>query len=134
MDRYRWLERQLDRDDLSDEEFDLYNKEINDLQSKINQEKNRQKQERESARQLQISKLQDLIKEGKMQQVVDDFGKDYIDDYKITGDNDVLSFANNYHNPDQQKVWQCGTHEAAVKKIHMLVYWRIYNDFMRDKS
>jgi len=34
--RYRFLENQLDRDDLTDEEFDLYNKELNQLQFERN--------------------------------------------------------------------------------------------------
>ena len=36
MSRYRWLELQLDREDLSDEEFKLFNSELNDLQTQIN--------------------------------------------------------------------------------------------------
>lgn len=36
-DRYRFLERQLDREDLTDEEFNLYNPELNQLQEERNQ-------------------------------------------------------------------------------------------------
>jgi hypothetical protein len=36
MGRYRWLELQLDREDLSDEEFNRFNSELNDLQAQMN--------------------------------------------------------------------------------------------------
>lgn len=43
MNRYAWLERELDREDLTDEEFNTLNKEINDLQSVINESKAQKK-------------------------------------------------------------------------------------------
>lgn len=39
MNRATFLERQLDREDLTDEEFNLYNKELNDLQDGINKQR-----------------------------------------------------------------------------------------------
>lgn len=42
MSRYAFLERQLDRDDLTDEEFNEYNRELNHLQDEANQRRKRQ--------------------------------------------------------------------------------------------
>lgn len=39
--RYAWLERQLDREDLSDAEFNQYNKELNALQDEKNERRAR---------------------------------------------------------------------------------------------
>jgi acetyl-CoA carboxylase carboxyltransferase component len=50
-ERLRWLESQLNRDNLTDEEFELYNKEANTIQAEINsinKEKERQRREREA--------------------------------------------------------------------------------------
>lgn len=65
MNREVWLEKQLDRDDLSDIEFNTYNKELNDIQHernirKIKAEQIRKellKQEEESRSEEKMSKL-----------------------------------------------------------------------------
>jgi uncharacterized protein (DUF1697 family) len=41
MDRYRWLESQLDREDLTDEDFTKYNRELNELQAAKNERQDR---------------------------------------------------------------------------------------------
>ena len=135
--RYRWLEKQLDREDLTDEEFDLYNAELNALQDQVNSSNDRQKQERlakEQARREELAKIHQMFDEGKVNELVEEYGQQFIGDYTITEKHEVLSFTFNERNPDQQKVWQCGSHEAAVKKLNKLLYYRVYDHYMRDKD
>lgn len=54
MDRYQWLERQLDRLDLTDEEFNTYNRELNSLQDLKNKRLKEQRAIREAKRQEEI--------------------------------------------------------------------------------
>lgn len=47
MDRYKWLEKQLDREDLTDDEFNTYNNELNELQHEKNLRQDRARKLRE---------------------------------------------------------------------------------------
>lgn len=127
MNRYSWLERQLDRDDLTDQEFELFNAEINSLQDAINASKEKQKQELIE----KSNKISQMIAEGKVNELVEEYGQQFIGDYTITDSHQVLSFAFNDRNPDQQKVWQLDSHEAAVKKLNNLLYNRVYDHYVR---
>lgn len=135
--RYRWLEKQLDRDDLTDDEFNSYNEELNAMQDVINASSDRQRQERlakEQAKREELAKIQQMFDEGKVNELVEEYGQQFIGDYTITEKYEVLSFAFNERNPDQQKVWQCGSHEAAVKKLNTLLYYRVYDHYVRNRS
>ena len=66
--RYRWLERQLDRDDLTDDEFTQYNRELNALQDEKNQRAKEQEIKREArlkeeAEELALEKIMSLTEE-----------------------------------------------------------------------
>lgn len=64
MNRYDWLERQLDRDDLTDEEFNAFNKEINELQTRKNDIRDKREQERkELQEQVELDKILSLTEE-----------------------------------------------------------------------
>lgn len=66
--RLSWLEVQLDRDDLTDEEFNLYNREANQIQEGINERKKQQKlirdqQRKEEQEELELAKVLSLTEE-----------------------------------------------------------------------
>jgi hypothetical protein len=68
MSRYAWLEQQLDREDLTDTEFNSYNKELNDLHA--SQEERRLKREqvlaeqrREEQEQIALDKILSLTED-----------------------------------------------------------------------
>ena len=136
MDRYHWLELQLDRDDLTDAEFDLYNKELNDLQDLKNRCGNEMKQQRiakELERLAILATIVEMSEQGRMADLVDTYGQDFIGEYTINEQHEVRSFAHNNRNPDQQKLWKMESHDAAVKKMHVLIYYRIYDRYFRSE-
>ena len=70
MGRYEWLEAQLDRDDLTEEEFDKYNKELNDLHEQRSNAKAkakamaiREQQRQEEQEELALAKVLALTEE-----------------------------------------------------------------------
>lgn len=134
MSRLKWLETQLDREDLTDEEFELYNKEANELQSQINASRARQIKEREDARQAILDRITVLAKEGRMAAVVEEFGQQFAGDYSYTDDFQVRSAAYNERNPNLQNTWQFSSKEECLEKINLLIYWRVYDHYFRDKG
>ena len=68
MERYRWLEVQLNRDNLTDEEFNVYNKEINTIQIEINiikaeRKAFREQKIKEQQEELELQKILSLTEE-----------------------------------------------------------------------
>jgi len=57
MDRYTWLETQLDRDDLSDADFDSYNKELNQLHAARQERRAKREAELEAMRLEEVNTL-----------------------------------------------------------------------------
>jgi hypothetical protein len=134
VDRYSWLERQLDRLDLTDEEFWRYTREINALQDQINKRQAEAKQQRLAKLQLQQAHIELLRKEGRMAELVDEYGRQFIDEYSITENYTLISNASRDRNPNQQNVWEHSTHEDAVKKLHELLYYRVYDHYFRNRQ
>ncbi len=129
-DRYRFLERQLDRDDLTDEEFDLYNKELNQLQTVKNLSEDRQKQQILD----KINRIKTLFEEGKVNELVQEYGHQFKDDYEITHDFMVKSHCRNERNPNLNNFWACGSIEEANKKLNQLIYHRVYDHYVRNNT
>lgn len=134
MSRRNWLEQQLDREDLTDAEFSAINKEYNELMDKIEQPEKERKAALEAKRLADLARIQELMDEENVNQLVLEYGEQFRGDYTITDNFDVLSFAFNERNPDQQKVWQCGTHEAAIKRVNTLLYYRVYDHYVRNRN
>lgn len=68
LSRLNWLEEQLERDDLTDLQFDSYNKEANAIQTEINQRRAERKafiesQQREKEEELAMEKIAALTEE-----------------------------------------------------------------------
>lgn len=61
-DRYKFLEAQLDREDLTDDEFNKYNKELNDLQDGVNARKKIQAE-------LRAIRLKELEEERELEKI-----------------------------------------------------------------
>lgn len=55
------------------------------------------------------------------------------EEYKVTDTHDVISYASRDRNPNQQNLWQFTNHEAAIKKLHELLYYRVYNHYVRNQ-
>jgi Tfp pilus assembly protein PilN len=68
MDRYKYLEMQLDKEDLTDEEFNLYNKELNQLEiekqtRKASQQAIRAQQLKEEQEEKELEKILSLTED-----------------------------------------------------------------------
>ena len=133
MGRYSELETILDNEDLSDEDYHKYNNELNALQAEIN----RKKQADIDAKNKSIQEAQERIKqleaEGKMNEIVQEYGQRFAGDYLITDSFKVISSAFNPRNPNGPNNWQCNSQEEAVDKVNQLLYYRVYDHYFREK-
>lgn len=132
--RYKWLENQLDKDDLSDDDFNKFNKELNELQSKINDIKSSENLLKNEKKQALLSQCRSFCNDKEMSRLIKEYGAEFIDDYKITDENEVISSAFNEHNPNQNNSWKFSSKEDCFDKLNMLLYYRIYNKYKRGIS
>jgi hypothetical protein len=132
--RLQWLEIQLDREDLTQEQFIEYNTEANALQSEINAIKAQRENDRQSERHAKIAHITQLAKEGKMVELVESYGAELEADYVILENFTVLSGCFNPRNPNAQNVWECRSIEEALAKKFQLIYWRLYNRYVRNSE
>lgn len=133
-----WYEDQLEfNTNLSPAKIIEYEAEIEIIleEERLSKQKYKDAQQlKEEERRKILENIISLKEQGRMQQLIDDYGQQFIGDYSITEKFEVISFAFNERNPNQQKVWQCACHESAVKKLHMLLYYRVYDHYCRDSQ
>jgi hypothetical protein len=129
--RLEWLERQLDRADISDELADQYNREANEIQSKINHDKAKARQRKALENAARIQHVLELVEEGRMVELVETYGGEFQDDYTITDSFMVISGCFNPRNPNGQNCWQCDDLASALQKKFQLIYYRVYDHYVR---
>lgn len=83
-----------------------------------------------------ISELFHGMKEGrKMVVLVSKLGQAYMDDYEICQDTfKVTSLVAKYSNYDVPSAWQFKSIEDANAKKVQLIYYRVYNEYMRNPT
>lgn len=132
--RIDWLDRELNRTDISDELADLYNKEANMLQAQINEAKAQAVKRAQTILEQNIARISELIKAGRMVAVVEEFGSEFVDNYTITESFMVMSSCFNPRNPNAANCWQFTCLEDAQQKKFQLIYWRVYDRYFRNKD
>lgn len=132
--RLQWLEVQLDREDLTMEDFHLYNTEANALQSEINAIKAQRQMDRQTELNAKVLRITQLHKEGRMVELVESYGAEFEANYVILENFTVLSGCFNPRNPNAQNVWECQSMEQALAKKFQLIYWRVYDRYVRHNQ
>lgn len=132
--RLEWLEKQLDREDLSDEMVDLYNREANEIQGSLNDKLAAQNQRITDEHKANLHRIVYLVKQGRVKSLIEEYGHQFIGQYSITPNFQVRSYASNSRSPNQANVWQFTSHEECQKKLTKLLYDRIYTHYLRDSS
>ncbi len=134
--RLREIEKIMDASDFNMDLFDELNHEAALLHSEIEELKQAQIQ-----RALDIAKAQHsatvqrimfLKDSGRMAQLVEEFGSQFIEDYTITENYTVISHCKNDRNPNMTNKWVLHSYEDAKQKVFLLVYWRVYNYYIRN--
>lgn len=132
--RLQYLEKQLDREDLSQEEFTEFNTEANALQDEINQIKARRLTDKQFELQSRINHIAELAREGRMVELVETYGSEFEESYVILENFTVLSGCVNTRNPNGTNCWEFGCIEDALAKKFQLIYWRVYDHYVRNKG
>jgi len=84
MNREQWLEKQLDREDLTDEEFNQYNNELNSIQDGRNKRLEGQKAERELQAKIAAEQIDKLKAESLTEEEVDKMYREAYEKYAGT--------------------------------------------------
>lgn len=135
--RLRVIEIELDREDLPDSEFERLNREANQIQEKLNASAVRINTDtllRRTENQEILLRICAMRKDGRMAQVIDDYGQQFIGDYTITAQFQVRSSCFNSRSPNSPNTWQFANHEQCVVKVRDLVYDRIYTFYFRESN
>jgi hypothetical protein len=83
----------------------------------------------------QIDYLLKKHRKGKMDLLISRLGMDYADDYVIDEvSNTVHSLVSHMSSFDVPSQWEHENYEQAVLKVRVLIYYRIYNRYMRDAT
>ena len=130
--RIDWLDRELNRTDISDELATQYNNEANQLQAQINEAKAQAVKRAQTILEQNIARISELIKAGRMVAVVEEFGSEFVDNYTITESFMVVSSCFNPRNPNGTNCWQFNSLEEAQTKKFQLIYWRVYDRYFRN--
>ncbi len=121
--RLNEIERKLENMDPDSAEYAALDAEANEIADGLNRvEEAYQARIRaeEAEKQAKIDYICDLVGKGRMDQLVNEYGHEFIDDYKIDGS--VITS----HVSDEQ--W---TEEDVDAKMRQLLYYRIYDHYVR---
>ena len=132
--RLKWLEIQLEREDLSDTTFYQYNNEANALQDEINQVKLHRLADAQYEMQAKITHITSLVNEGRMVELVETYGVEFECDYSILENFTVISYCFNSRNPNGTNCWEHTSLKDALAKKFQLIYWRVYDRYIRNKG
>lgn len=132
--RLEWLEIQLDTMELTHEQFKAYNDEANDIQAEINAIKAQREHDRQTLEDKKIAHITQLAKEGRMVELVETYGSEFEANYIITENFTVMSGCFNPRNPNAANVWEFNCIEDALAKKFQLIYYRVYDRYVRDEE
>jgi hypothetical protein len=132
--RLEWLEIQLDTMELTHEQFKAYNDEANEIQAEINAIKAQREADRQTLEDKKIQHITQLAAEGRMVELVETYGGEFEANYIITENFTVMSSCFNPRNPNGQNVWEFTCIEDALAKKFQLIYYRVYDRYVRDEE
>jgi hypothetical protein len=125
------IEKILDTE-VSDLDFDILNAQANDIQAQILALESELQVLKMTQRIIELDTAMCLHRDGKMVELVETFGSQFADDYVITDNFQVRSYAKNPHNQNMTNMWQFADHRACRNKVFQLVYWRVYEAYIRN--
>jgi len=130
------IERELDRiedtDSVRYQELSSRADEIVDELNKIDDILKSKQKAREAAELARIANIRDLIKMGKTEELIQLHGHEFINDYYV--DVVALTIHSSVARDDQNSQWTEESEELLNKKLKILLYYRIYDHYMRDRS
>lgn len=132
--RLQFLEKELDRLDLTPEEFKRLNDEANELQGQINHVLAQRQAAKQTELLAKILHITDLAREGRMVELVETYGGEFAESYVILENFTVMSGCVNPRNPNETNVWHFTCLEDALAKKFKLIYWRVYDHYVRNKG
>ena len=129
--RLSWLETQLDREDLSSQLRAQYEAEADRLANGLTLI-----QQKQAARtQEELNKIADisaLFQAKDVNTLVSKYGHEFIDDYEILVEGSDHVVYSSVSRESQSNRWICKDEEEAISKRNQLLYYRVYDHYMRD--
>ena len=138
---HQCLDELYDEGMIKSSEYKLVDSELN-RRSSIIIASNRRKKEAELAKQKELEKriaeyesLRELSGERvTMKATVEEFGSEFESDYRIDDKFCLYSACFNCRNPNQQNLWQHNSLKEAIDHKFLLVYYRIYERYVRNNG
>lgn len=87
----------------------------------------KREREEQEAKAAKLEDIRRLNKEGRMDELVAKYGHEFIDDYHVDGNTITSKVARE----DQNSQW---TEEDVDAKLRQLLYYRIYDNYIRERS
>lgn len=131
--REDWLCEQLDNGNLNPQLKAQYEAELDKIANQITKQKQRLT-ELAAERQAKIVELQNLINEGNQHAVVAMYGHEFADNYEISTEGADFVVYSSAAKDFQNNRWPCPSMEEAERKKLQLIYYRVYDYYMRDEG
>lgn len=125
--RLHQIEAMLESMDPDSAEYAKLDSEANDIADQLNEIDDIYTKRAMEEFRLKEEKLEDIIRlnaEGKVEQLIDKYGHEFIDDYEVIGDT-IHSKVAPEHGDSQWTV------KDTQKKLRQLLYYRIYDRYIR---
>jgi len=87
---------------------------------------------RKASYEAKVAHILELHESGRMVELVETYGQEFEANYTITDSFMVLSGCFNPRNPNQTNGWQFTNLEDALKKKFLLIYYRVYDHYVRN--
>ncbi len=127
--RLNEIEAKLNRLDPDSPEYAALDAEANKLIDSFNVAADAHKaylKAKADERQAKIDEIVDMVAKGRMNELVAKYGDEFINDYRVEGLTIISKVS-----PEQ---WTEDSEELTAKKLVQLLYYRVYDHYVRDVS